>query len=274
MTAYDIAESSIESGEPVELFRFDYGNASFTYTSGDTTVQHSGSTYTPEPIRRSELQLTADMEKSLLKLTTTKNNEIVQLFTPGTLSAILFVTVYRQHTTATDANYVVLYKGRVTSCNTSEVEAVLTCEPIFTSLKRQGLRRTYEPSCPLMLYSPACKVDKSLFAVTGPVSGFDGKKQLTVAAASTKADGWFTGGIVIAEGKPHMIANHIGSTLTLMRHMQGSTITGDVTLYPGCDHTRTTCATKFNNILNYAGFAWMSARNPFTGDSVHWITGS
>ena len=41
-----------------------------------------------------------------------------------------------------------------------------------------------------------------------------------------------------------------------------------VTLYPGCDHTLTTCDTAFSNSLNYGGFPAIPQKNPWAGDPV------
>jgi hypothetical protein len=41
-----------------------------------------------------------------------------------------------------------------------------------------------------------------------------------------------------------------------------------VTLYPGCDHTTTTCDGKFSNLNNYGGFPHIPTKNPFGGSPI------
>ena len=41
-----------------------------------------------------------------------------------------------------------------------------------------------------------------------------------------------------------------------------------VTLYPGCDHSRVTCISKFDNRPNYGGFDEIPTRNPMDGSSI------
>jgi uncharacterized phage protein (TIGR02218 family) len=44
---------------------------------------------------------------------------------------------------------------------------------------------------------------------------------------------------------------------------------GDVlSLYPGCDHSMATCISKFNNLVNYGGFPYMTQKNPWSNVSI------
>ena len=56
--------------------------------------------------------------------------------------------------------------------------------------------------------------------------------------------------------------------LTLSRAVPGLLTGAAITLYPGCDHTRATCAAKFANLDNFGGFPWIPTRNPFDGGSL------
>ena len=38
--------------------------------------------------------------------------------------------------------------------------------------------------------------------------------------------------------------------------------------FAGCDRTFATCQSKFGNSLNFGGFPWIPAKNPFAGDSI------
>ena len=42
-----------------------------------------------------------------------------------------------------------------------------------------------------------------------------------------------------------------------------------VRLYPGCQHTLTICATRFNNLENYGGYPFIPLDNPFTSGTLY-----
>jgi hypothetical protein len=66
-----------------------------------------------------------------------------------------------------------------------------------------------------------------------------------------------------------LIVSRSGLVLTLNRPFSSAVAVNDaVTVFPGCDHTKTTCNTHYNNILNYGGFD-MPTKNPFEGPPVY-----
>jgi uncharacterized phage protein (TIGR02218 family) len=270
MTTYQQYEASPNLGEPLEIYRVIYGATIITLGSGDTPVVHAGETYLPSTMKRNEVVQTQEMSKSVLMLTTSKNNPIAALFLTGSPQFPVFITIFRQHTSIAGSDYVTTYKGRITNCRFTKFEAELNCEPIFTSLKRPGLRIKYEPTCANGLYDPGCTLNKNNFAVPGVISAIlDGGRQFTITAAGTHPNGYFTGGIMSLNGQG-MIADHVGTTITLIRYANG--VVGDnVILYPGCNHNPNTCQTTFNNINNFRGFPWMASRNPFTDNSINYI---
>lgn len=275
--------------EPAELYLFTQGDTVVAMTSGDRTVFHAGVQYLPAMIQREAVQLNSEINKSVLSLKVDKNNVFAQQFVAGAPFEIINVTVFRQHN-MTESEYIVMFKGRVTSCSFDTFEATLTVEPISTSLRRAGLRRCYEPTCPYALYDSRCKVNKAshAVAVTGLVF-LDGRRKFKITDPNytSKAAGYFTGGIVKIGNISHMIANdalasdadiaqfpntvHTGDRImTLVRHLVNPGSISSFTVYPGCDLTVNTCKTTFNNLANYGGFPFMSAKNPFNSDTVQW----
>lgn len=60
------------------------------------------------------------------------------------------------------------------------------------------------------------------------------------------------------------------TTLTLFNQFSSSDLSiGSVVLaYAGCDKSNSTCATKFNNIVNFGGFPYIPNTNPFVGTII------
>jgi uncharacterized phage protein (TIGR02218 family) len=271
MTTYLQYENSVEAGQPMELYKVTSGPLPvIALTSGDQDILHAGNTYVPSTLKRSEVSQSQDINKASLTLTCTKNNPIAELFRTGPPTYTVFITIFRQHSGENNADFVVLYKGRINACRFTKLEAELACDPIFTSLKRPGLRIKYEPTCSASLYDQKCKLNKATLAVAGSVYSTDGRKVFRIAAAANHPNGYFTGGMLLLNGGLQMIGEHTGDMLVLVRHTIGSV--GDAaTIYPGCDHTRNICHTRFNNINNFRGFPWMADRNPFVDRTITYI---
>jgi len=86
---------------------------------------------------------------------------------------------------------------------------------------------------------------------------------VTVAAAATKPDNWFTAGYIEIGQQRRMILLHHGVTLNLLAPLFGVAAGAAVTLYAGCMRDYHTCVNKFANGKNFLGFQWVPVKNPF-----------
>lgn len=268
MSTYSELEISVHGGRPVDLFRFVYGSQVWTCSSGPE-VDYNGETYAAFPIGRSDMQQTKELHKSPLEVLIPRTSELSLLYLVGNPESVITLTVFRLHVGASDGP-VVYWKGRIVSVDWPDnATTKLTCESVFTSLKRPGLRARYQRMCRHALYSAQCGVDKADYAVAGTVSAINAAKTvLTVTAAEALADGWFTGGMVeTPTGGFLFVTGHTGSSLTLDTPCALSA-SDAVTLYPGCARNRETCQGRFGNILNFGGWPWIPTRNPFDGRSL------
>ncbi len=267
MSTYAELELSAHGGRPVELFRFVHGSTVWTYSSGPE-VAYGGETYAAFAVGRDEMGQTKELHKSGLNVLLPRTCELSLLYLVGNPEAVVTLTVYRLHVGASDGP-IVYWKGRVISVEWSGIEARLSCESVFTSLKRPGLRARYQRMCRHALYSAQCGADKADFDVAGTISAINAARTvLTVTAAAALEDGWFSGGMVeTPTGGFLFITAHSGTTLTLANSCTLA-VSDSVTLYPGCARNRETCKDKFNNILNFGGWPWIPSRNPFDGRSL------
>jgi uncharacterized phage protein (TIGR02218 family) len=267
---YNAYETSHQSGAPVELYEFARAAQVWRYTSADSDITYDSKTWSAATMMRNSIEATPEQARNALKVTVQRDNEVADLFRQTAPTEVIALTVRRYH--RGDGNAVVIWVGRVLNVEWQGSQAVLNCEPVTASMKRPGLRRLYQRQCPHVLYSAACGVNKAAMAVAGTVGGISGTA-LTVAAAAGEADGYFAGGYV--EWQPEsgvferrFIKKHIGSALTLSVAFDGIAVGQAVTLYPGCDHTTTTCDGKFSNLNNYGGFPHIPTKNPFGGSPI------
>lgn len=262
---YDARESSAYSGNPVELYEFNRGSSYWRYTSGDEDIAWNAQTWERVPISRTALDETGELNRVNLEITLQRDNPVADLFRLYPPGDIVTVKIWRKH--RDDAEAVVIWAGRVLNCEFKGGEAVLHTEPVYTSIRRNGLRRFYQRQCPHVLYGPSCGVNQTLYKASGPVIAISGNT-IQVAAAGSFANGYFAGGYVswlsgawVTENR--LITDHTGVTLTLSAPILGLAVGLSVDVYPGCDHTLSTCQTKFSNHANYGGWPYIPTKNPF-----------
>lgn len=278
---YSSKDLSIQSGAPIHLFLFVQGVLEWRYTTAAYPVEALGHTWLPTPLTPGTVNQSNDMTKDTLSLKFPRGHEFAKTFLSYTPDQVTSVTVYRGHE-ATE--FIVYWKGRVSSAKASGTSMSLECEPIFTSLRRPGLRARYQKACRFALYGRGCRLNSEDWAVEGRCTAASGADVVVEEAASLPA-GWLIGGMLRApDGVLRYIVEHNGANLKLIRPVDSllqimaedgygysyGEYYGEVQvkLYPGCDHTMTTCRAKFNNQDNYGGFPWIPSTNPFGGSSI------
>ncbi len=264
---YQTRESSLQDGEPVELFRFAQGVRKWLYTSGPTSETHQSEVYEPAAIMRGAIDRTTDINRSSIDITMPRDSALAGEFIAAPPEGVISVTVFRRHRGDGDLDTIVIWKGRVSGAKLTGHKLELTCSPISSSLRRPGLRAKYQLMCRHALYDGGCGVLRDSYKTTGTVDA-GGGVTIQVNAAASKPNGYFNGGILSAESGQRMIVSHQGQNLKIMSQIPGLAIGENVELYAGCDHSKETCFYKFNNLDNYGGFPFIPTKNPFSGDAI------
>jgi hypothetical protein len=95
---------------------------------------------------------------------------------------------------------------------------------------------------------------------------------ITVPGAGGFGADWWVGGFVEIDGgdDARLVLAQSGNDLTLLLPFPQSAVGRQIIAFAGCDHTITTCDTKFDtpedtdsNVINYGGFAFVPTRNPY-----------
>ena len=270
---FDTYERSEQDGAPVELYEFYHGDNVYRYTSSESDVTVDTQTYTSDPIRRTAFAISVEQPRNALQLDVRRNHPVAELFRVAPPFEPVGLIVKRYHRGDSDVGTV--WVGRVLNASWQKTStARLNCEPASISVNRNGLGRYYQVPCPYALFNPSdCKVDKTAFDHATTITDITG---LTITVGSVAALP-YAGGYVewaSADSPPiyqrRLIVSISGLVLTLNRAFSPDVaVTDAVTLYPGCDHSVTTCDTIFNNLLNNGGFTHMPSKNPFTGPPVY-----
>lgn len=281
---YFSKELSVQSGDPVHLYRFVQGSLVWLYTTAARPVVALGETWMPAPLVGGAVTQSNEVAKDTLSLKLPDDHEFAQVFLGILPDVVTSVTVFRGHSGDLDGDFVTYWKGRVSSFKATGNYITLECEPIFTSMKRAGLRARYQKSCRHALYGRGCGLDPEDYAVEGLAVAMEGVTLLVPQAALLPA-GWLIGGMVrLPDESLRYVIGHSGYTLELIRRAEilaslisdmgygrnyGNYYGGvAIKLYPGCNHGNSTCLAKFDNLDNYGGFPWIPSKNPMGGSSI------
>ena len=179
------SEVSRASGQPVALFYFRYGSHAdsfYAYTDAEQAVVAAGSiagidvTYSPIPIGRGAVTTSGSLDKAQLEIRMPRDIALTQHFVafPPSLVVTLIIRQAHRNAPATPPalDAPVVWAGRVVGMAFEGSEAKFTCEPIATSMRRNGLRRNYQRGCPHALYDEnTCRADKTVATVTVAITG-------------------------------------------------------------------------------------------------------
>lgn len=272
--SYDQYDLTTQGGDPVFLLQANYGDDTYRLTNQARDVVALGFTWTATPgLSFGAIMQTNELARDLVNVTFPINNTFAQIYINDIQDVATSVTLFRGYSNDPEQEFITYWKGRIASGAVQGKTVILKCEPIFTSLKRAGLRARYQRSCRHVLYSEGCNLtlDDSQFAYDGTIT-VAGDLTFTIpeAAESFVSDGFFRGGILRApDGIKRFISDHSGTQISIRKPHVGLIATAEVTLYPGCDRTMETCINRFDNLNNFGGFPYIPTKNPFGGSSIY-----
>lgn len=267
---YQAQETGAQTGAPVELYEFRHGPNFYRYTSADADVVHESKTFEARTLSRNAIEATQELARQALTISADRYLPILELFKFAPPSDVITVTVYRLH--RGDGEAIVIWMGRILNVSWSGLQAQIRCESVHTSIKRPGLRRMYQKQCPHVLYSDQCGVVAGSHVITRQVLGVSGLA-VTLADMGAFTSGQFAGGYIewqtqVGIFERRSIRDHTGAVLTVNFQTLNLAVGASVDVYPGCDHTLATCASKFSNSLNYGGMPYIPTKNPFDGTPI------
>ena len=273
--SFDSIEVS-EYFEPIELYQFTRGTANWRFTSADEDITFQTNLFEAVPISRSRIVSTQEINKSTLKISMSRRNAFVQQFVASSPSDVITLTVYRVH--GADFEPSVTFIGRVSNVDFKENGAEVVVSSNQSMLKRPGLRRAFQTTCPHVLYGEQCKANRALFKTTATLFAASGltltSADFIISVNPTFDATWFVGGYVdfVLDGLTNrrFITAHdnVAGTITLNLSFVGITSGDTVAAFAGCDRTPETCVGKFANIDNYGGFPFIPKKNPMDGTPI------
>jgi uncharacterized phage protein (TIGR02218 family) len=268
--SYNAAEASADAGAPIDLYTWTLAERTWRFTNAARDVQVETVEYTAAVLSREGVEDGPELRRAVLRVIAPRNFPIAELYRISPPSEPITVILQQVHAGSTDT--ATLWTGRVVDVEWRGAAAQISMEPLFTSIKRNGLRRKHGKGCHHVLYSGECGVNPLAFRETTTVGAVIGNT-LSIATAALQPSGYFSGGFLeysLPGGRTErrFITAHADDLVTLMTPPAGLVASQEVQIYPGCDRILDTCAGKFSNALNYGGFPYFPPKNPFGGSPM------
>jgi uncharacterized phage protein (TIGR02218 family) len=267
LTIYDDADRSLDNSRPAEIFQFTGGIYAY-YTTSQESITYNGVVYEPGYITHGEIEQSEELNKQTLEITLKGTSPVAKLYIAEIPTTSVDLRIYRF--IAGISEFRLIWAGRVVKpqFNSENDDCTLQCEPIYTMLKRAGLRRNYQILCPFALYDNNCLVQTSAYTVNDTVTDFSGN-WITGPLIAGRPAGYFTGGILRFGSYFKLIIDNKSGRIYMTGNIPTLKVGDLVNAIAGCDKSLTTCDSKFGNSINFGGFPYIPEKNPFTGDSLY-----
>ena len=209
-----------------------------------------------------------DTRKENLVVTVAGDNAVAKQYINSVPGVAGLLTIQRIQRPDVAEEVITIFSGKIASVAFEESgrKAKLKIEPLVTAQSKPLPNYTYQGLCNHVLYGDLCGVDDTdvAFRLTGAVTAVSGIT-ITVTGADANGDDHYTGGFVEISGSSdrRLIIDQTGTVLTLHLPFTVSPISTNVLVFAGCDHAISTCKTKFDNVDNFGGFAWVPSKNVF-----------
>lgn len=283
--AYNTQDTSVEDGQPIELFRFFNTEEIFTYSNGQFNTVFNSETYTPLAISRSEPDLQSVTSQRNLTVTVPATNAFVKRYVSIVPATIDNFKLFRRHTTDGGTPETITYfSGQVVSVAFKDKVAEISIENFGSILDRLVPQQTSRNPCNHILYDSKCTVVDTSFEIIGVVTFISGDgltvtidtgtntipdTGLELSAQLTSDPTFFVGGLLARSNIElrmiRTVTDDTGNkaTLTFSFPFQTLKIGTSLSMFAGCDHQLPTCIAKFNNVDRYGGFPFVPEKNPF-----------
>ena len=156
---------------------------------------------------------------------------------------------------------VTLFHGRVSTVDAvGRTAAQITVASDLVILDYDMPRNLYSATCVHTLYDSGCGVIRGTYSANGTVGA---GSTATLINTGVAAAGHAQGSLVFTSGVNANVRATVksaapGVSLLLIYPLPSTPATGDAfTVAFGCDHTRGTCQSKFNNLANFRGFPFV-----------------
>lgn len=278
---YNSYETSVDKGEPIELYMFTYGGTTFSYTSSYYTqyFNYEGQFYRfeSEYIKRSDsLKLgnnDGTIETCIITVPRSNNVSLLYQGAPPEDNSVR-VDIFRYHDQLPNT-LIRICSGTVSQVHwrDSYAELTITIENVF---HRNIPRHSLSYWCQNCIYDDNCFLKKEDWGQSLYADG--GLDNLVIVASGLLPfpDGYFTDGFIEMGSCKRAVKLHSGQMLQLKYPIPQRDMSRDFIVYPGCNYSFKECHVKFKNTENFSGVPYIQPYNAFThpvSKGAYWYDG-
>lgn len=249
----------------VELYRFEYGEIFWYFCNARKKTSHLGNEYLSmrglertaiedESIDKAEIEVTLPNKRGLLNA---EGVDLTEIFSSKVFYGGVKILITEIDTS--DNESLVLFRGHIVKPSFDDQDDTLTlsCATAENDMSRRILTRTFQSTCPNILYDRYCGLnfdDWSFEAIITKVDGLLFSYELT----ETIPVGFLDNGLLLKDG----IYTWLQTDGRMYREHIGLKVGDVVKLGAGCDQSRKMCNEKFNNHKRFAGHINIAPTNP------------
>ncbi|WP_311337604.1 phage BR0599 family protein [Campylobacter ureolyticus] len=243
-----------------ELYEFILENEVIYYTSDLNDIVVNNHTYKSASIYISELSKDSlNDDAAIVCQASIYPINLFKFFNP---SVNVYVRILKE-------NGAQIFVGRVKDCefNLSDGKATIRLATLGGLMKTKIPTRTYSRNCSFECFDKNCALNKDKFKLTLLGSQCEiAKDFMSIKSPLIKAKplNYFSGGYVEFNRQRSYITKSEGDTIYLMFPLANLNGASVINCYAGCDKLLKTCKSKFNNGVNFGGFAFVPSKNPIT----------
>lgn len=269
---FNANETARESASPVEIYLITQGSDVFRFTTADEDQVVDSQTYTAESgMSRTRIQYSPNARKQAIGISFKANNSYISRYIGVQPSATARVVISRFHRNDTPTPEVVrIFEGVVRAVTfegdgfTAQADVV----PESGLINKPLPLYTHQSQCNHVLFDTRCKVNQLNFQFSGTVTAVssDGITLTVAGIDAAKGVGFATSGRVELTGGSDFrtVQEHSATDqIKILSPFRESPLNTTVTVTAGCDHSIQVCKSKFDNVVNFGGFAFVPDRNIF-----------
>lgn len=235
-----------------ELYEFTVDGTAYRFCPKISNVIFNSNVFQSAIIARSAVQITDNFLKNTLQVKFSRTHNFARLLLHYTPEIPVGLIIYRNGT--------IYWQGQVIGANGSGLFIELDCVTNFSKTLRPAITPRIQISCRHQLYGEGCSLNKASFGLSTSILTNISTTSFTVASVGGQPNSYYLNGEVLWNNQRRNITKQVGTTLSITYPFTG-TPAGAVIIYPGCSKSESVCRTKFNNVLNFGGFARLPTRN-------------
>ena len=269
---------SLTSRNLVEAYTFTGSFKTYGYTSADRNITVDGLLHERAAISRGAVKAGDQTQDQLdVELTLPYNLPVVldhaYLSAPPKLNLKIVALDRSTENPAgsglfASASGAILWNGEVAGWSVSGRQAKVRVPSNFSRALNQGVPSVFfQNPCNHVLFDGRCKVAQTNFRHVTNVTSI-GSPTVIGVTSDNFDDNFLNAGSIqnSRTGERRLIITNLSDAITIGSPFTDIQVGDEVVLLAGCDHSFSTCRTKFNNSVNYGGHPFIPGDNPFAGE--------